>query len=57
MTAEEVYESVTNGGTSDFAAAVAIFDRFGPGSWCLIGGLAVRRSIFVFVRGAAARGR
>ncbi|HXA10074.1 MAG TPA: hypothetical protein VNW28_08835 [Chthoniobacterales bacterium] len=41
MTAEEVYESVTNGGTSDFAAAVAIFDRFGPGSWCLIGGLAV----------------
>ena len=39
MTAEEVYESVTNGGTSDFAAAVAIFDRFGP--WCLIGGLAV----------------
>ena len=39
MTAEEVYESVTNGGTSDFAAAVEIFDRFGP--WCLIGGLAV----------------
>ena len=39
MTAEEVYESVTNGGTSDFAAAVKIFDRFGP--WCLIGGLAV----------------
>ena len=39
MTAEEVYESVTNGGASDFAAAVDIFDRFGP--WCLIGGLAV----------------
>ena len=39
MTAEEVYESVTNGGASDFAAAVEIFDRFGP--WCLIGGLAV----------------
>lgn len=39
MTAEEVYESVTNGGTSDFAAAVEVFNRFGP--WCLIGGLAV----------------
>ena len=39
MTAEEVYESVTNGGASDFAVAVEIFERFGP--WCLIGGLAV----------------
>lgn len=39
MTAEEVYESVTNGGASDFAAAVQIFDESGP--WCLIGGLAV----------------
>jgi hypothetical protein len=39
MTAEEVYESVTNGGASDFAVAVGVFDRFGP--WCLIGGLAV----------------
>lgn len=39
MTAEEVYQSVTNGGTSDFAAAVKIFEGFGP--WCLIGGLAV----------------
>lgn len=39
MTAEEVYESVTNGGASDFSAAVEIFERFGP--WCLIGGLAV----------------
>ena len=39
MTAEEVYQSVTNGGTSGFAAAVKIFEGFGP--WCLIGGLAV----------------
>ena len=39
MTAEEVYDSVTHGGASDFAAAVEIFDCFGP--WCLIGGLAV----------------
>jgi hypothetical protein len=39
MRAEEVYESVTNGGTSDFAAAVRIFDRIEP---CyLIGGMAV----------------
>jgi hypothetical protein len=39
MTAEEVYESVTNGGASDFAAALEILERFAP--WCLIGGLAV----------------
>jgi hypothetical protein len=39
MTAEEVFESVTNGGASDFAVAVEILSRFGP--WCLIGGLAV----------------
>jgi hypothetical protein len=39
MTAEEVYDSVTNGGASDFAAAAEICNRFGP--WCLIGGLAV----------------
>ncbi|MEN3368955.1 MAG: hypothetical protein V7609_1098 [Verrucomicrobiota bacterium] len=39
MTAEEIYESVTNGGTSDFGEAVAVLDRHGP--WCLIGGLAV----------------
>ena len=39
MTAEEVYESVTNGGTSDFAAVAGILHRHGP--WCLIGGLAV----------------
>lgn len=39
MTAAEVYESVTNGGTSDFADVVAILNRNRP--WCLIGGLAV----------------
>jgi hypothetical protein len=39
MTAEEIYESVTNGGSSDFAQVVAILERHGP--WCLIGGLAV----------------
>lgn len=39
MTAEEIYESVTNGGASDFALAVAVLERHGP--WCLIGGLAV----------------
>ena len=39
MTAEEIYESVTNGGSSDFATVAAILDRHGP--WCLIGGLAV----------------
>lgn len=39
MTAEEVYESVTNGGTSDFADLVEILNRIG--AWCLIGGLAV----------------
>ena len=39
MTAEEIYESVTNGGASDFAQVVAILRRHGP--WCLIGGLAV----------------
>jgi hypothetical protein len=39
MTAEEIYESVTNGGSSDFAQAAAILDH--SGSWCLIGGLAV----------------
>jgi len=39
MTAEEIYESVTNGGASDFAAVVGILQRHGP--WCLIGGLAV----------------
>jgi hypothetical protein len=39
MTATEAYESVTNGGANDFAAAVAILRQRGP--WCLIGGLAV----------------
>ncbi len=39
MTAREVFESVTNGGASDFAQVVAILDALGP--WCLIGGLAV----------------
>jgi len=39
MTAQEIFESVTNGGTSDFAAVVEILQRSGP--WCLIGGLAV----------------
>jgi hypothetical protein len=39
MTAEEIYESVTNGGASDFAIVAKILARHGP--WCLIGGLAV----------------
>lgn len=39
MTAKEIYESVTNGGASDFATVAEILDRHGP--WCLIGGLAV----------------
>ncbi len=39
MTATEMYESVTNGGASDFAAVVAVLNRNRP--WCLIGGLAV----------------
>jgi hypothetical protein len=39
MTAAEVYESVTNGGASDFAKVVAVLNRNKP--WCLIGGLAV----------------
>lgn len=39
MTATEVFESVTNGGSSDFAMLVRILSQHGP--WCLIGGLAV----------------
>jgi hypothetical protein len=39
MTAEEIYESVTNGGSSDFAQVAAILERHGP--WSLIGSLAV----------------
>src|SRR5213593_3878288 len=39
MTAAEIYESVTNGGASDFAELVRILNENKP--WCLIGGLAV----------------
>ena len=39
MTATEVFESVTNGGASDFAEVVTILNGSGP--WCSIGGLAV----------------
>jgi hypothetical protein len=39
MTATEIYESVTNGGSSDFALLVSILDKYGR--WCLVGGLAV----------------
>ena len=39
MTVKEVYESVTQGGSTDFAEAAAILNIAGP--WCLIGGLAV----------------
>jgi hypothetical protein len=39
MTAAEIYESVTNGGSSDFADLVTVLNRNKP--WCLIGGLAV----------------
>src|SRR2546425_8874661 len=39
MTATEVFESVTNGGSSDFALLVSILNHHGR--WCLIGGLAV----------------
>ena len=39
MTATEVFESVTNGGASDFAAVVGILNKHGR--WCLVGGLAV----------------
>src|SRR5712691_9116493 len=39
MTAAEIYDSVTNGGTSDFSDIAALLDRTKP--WCLIGGLAV----------------
>jgi hypothetical protein len=43
MTATEIFESVTNGGHSDFALLVQILDRHG--SWCLVGGLAVNCSV------------
>jgi len=39
MTATEVFESVTNGGSSDFALLASILNHHGR--WCLIGGLAV----------------
>jgi hypothetical protein len=39
MTAAEIYESVPNGGTSDFADLVTVLNENKP--WCLIGGLAV----------------
>lgn len=39
MTASEVFEAVTGGGSSDLATLVSILN--GRGAWCLIGGLAV----------------
>lgn len=39
MTATEVFESVSNGGASDFADVVGILNTHQP--WCLIDGLAV----------------
>ena len=39
MTATEIFESVTTGGASDFAAVVEILNR--RGRWCVVGGLAV----------------
>ena len=39
MTATEIFESVTNGGSSDFALVVRILDK--RGRWCVVGGLAV----------------
>ncbi|HEY3823562.1 MAG TPA: hypothetical protein VGL82_03345 [Bryobacteraceae bacterium] len=39
MTAAEAYELTTQGGTTDFARAIAACEASGP--WCLIGGLAV----------------
>ncbi len=39
MTAEEIFESVTGSGSSDFESLASILNRHGD--WCLIGGLAV----------------
>lgn len=39
ITATEVFDSVTNGGSNDFAAVVQILNKHGR--WCLVGGLAV----------------
>src|SRR6202007_2097318 len=40
MTAAELFESITNGGTSDFGEVVAVLVKCEI-KWCLIGGLAV----------------
>lgn len=40
MTAAELFESITNGGTSDFGQVVAVLKEQDI-KWCLIGGLAV----------------
>jgi len=45
MTAVEIYESVTNGGASDFAEVVAVLNRYKP--WCVIDGLAVNCLVVV----------
>jgi hypothetical protein len=39
MTATEIFESVTNGGASDFATVIKVINKHGR--WCLVGGLAV----------------
>ena len=39
MTVTEVFESITNGGATDFAVVVQILAKHGR--WCLVGGLAV----------------
>jgi hypothetical protein len=39
MTVTEIFESVMNGGSSDFALLVSVLDKHRP--WCLVGGLAV----------------
>jgi hypothetical protein len=40
MTAAELFESITNGGTSDFGQVIAVLREHNI-KWCLIGGLAV----------------
>ena len=39
MTQTEVFESVTNGGSSDFSLLVEVLNKYGK--WCLVDGLAV----------------
>ena len=39
MTSTDMFELVTNGGASDFAAVVTILNKHGL--WCLVGGLAI----------------